>query len=70
MVLAGGTVTIHTDLLKQVKLFAVGTDGNFESTVSIAILALVMLSGLGPGSWGCHGGFWALASRLGASWTL
>ena len=33
----GGTVTIHNDQLKQVKLFAVGPDGDFESTVGIAI---------------------------------
>ena len=30
MVLAGGTVTIHNDQLKQVMLFAVGPDGDFS----------------------------------------
>ena len=52
--LAEGTVTIHNDQLKQVNvmLFAVEPDGDFESTVGIMILALVVLSG------------WTLSLRL------
>ena len=71
MVLAGGTVTIHNDQLKQVMLFAVGPDGDFSidswhhDPGSCRAFGLDSVFGTGPGDLGYRlAGVW-VSRRLG-----